>query len=458
MRYLIKKVLIMVISISMLMSFTGCKKEVTDTSNNQNNSGQDSALQEEADEEEELNDLSEKLALQMTEGDFEDIYSQCSVIMKTQITKKALEEAWDTTVKDIGSYVEVYKISQKKVETFQQVTVVLKFEKSGLSILFTYNSSNKLEGLWFNYYPLEEAAVTTETYKEVKVTIGEGDFPISAILTLPNGVENPPVAILVPGSGNHDMNETVMVNKPFQDIAWGLSEQGIASIRYDERMFSYPELLNNTFTIEADSLTDTKEVIKYATSCEFIDPKKIYVIGHSLGAMMAPKIATDNKEVIGIILLAGSPRRLEDIIYDQAVVEVDKTDSLTKEEKESQLDTVRTSIQKVKAIAKEDVDSYLGYPASYWYRLNQIDTAELAKNLTIPIFIAQGTKDVQIYADKDYIAWQELLAGKENISFHLYENLNHLFMTSTTGDVSEYSTKGNVNQNVIDDIAEWMKK
>ena len=444
------------ILISMMMSFTGCKKEVTDTSDNQNNSSQDSTLQEEADAEEELNNLSEKLALQMAEDDFEDTYGQCSLIMKTQITKKGLKEAWDTTVKDIGSYVEVYKVSQKSVETFQQVTVILKFEKSGLNILYTYNSSNKLEGLWFNYYPIEEEAVTTEDYEEVKITIGEGDYPITAILTLPKGVENPPVAILVPGSGNHDMNETVLVNKPFQDIAWGLSKQGIASIRYNERMFSYPELLNNTFTIEADSLTDAKDVIKYAASCEQIDPKRIYVIGHSLGAMMAPKIATDNKEVIGIILLAGSPRRLEDIIYDQALAEVDKTDTLTKEEKESQLEEVKTSVEKVKTIAKDNTETYLGYPASYWYSLNQIDIADFASKLKIPIYIAQGTKDVQIYADKDYVAWQELLKGKENVSFHLYDNLNHLFMTSTTGDVTEYSTLGNVNQNVIDDMADWI--
>jgi len=55
-------------------------------------------------------------------------------------------------------------------------------------------------------------------------TIGEGQFPLSAILTLPKGEEQPPVAILVPGSGNHDVNETVGANKPFQDIAWGLAD------------------------------------------------------------------------------------------------------------------------------------------------------------------------------------------------------------------------------------------
>ena len=98
-------------------------------------------------------------------------------------------------------------------------------------------------------------------------------------------------------------------------------------------------------------------------------------------------------------------------------------------------------------------------PAAYWLSLNEIDTESIAKSLSIPILIQQGSADFQVYADKDYPLWQQVLAGKDNVQFRLYDGLNHLFMPNNgKQDTTEYDIKGHVEQKVIDDIAAFIRQ
>jgi dienelactone hydrolase len=443
-----KRFLIITILTCFLFDFTGCKKDVKEALDNGLVVSQENELQ----------NLSEKLAVQMAQGSFDETYQECSMSVKLQMSKNALKQAWNSTVDGMGEYVSVYEITQEKVDKYQKVYVILQYENNGLKISFTFTDDGKIDGLWLNYSPIEEKAVSTDTYEETKITFGEGDYPVTGILTLPKNVENPPVVILVPGSGNHDVNETVGANKPFRDIAWGLAEQGIASIRYNERVFLYPELAQTDFTIGTDSLNDASDAISYALSCDQIDPEHIFIIGHSLGGMMAPKIAYDHSEVAGIVLLAGSPRKLEDIIYDQVTDAIDHTAGVTDAQAKEALATTEKGMKAVQNLTEGSNKVILGYPATYWYSLNQIDIAAISKELTIPVYIAQGSADWQVFPDKDFTKWQELLGDKKNVTFKLYDNLNHLFMTSNgKTDITEYNIAGSVDQTVLDDIAAWIK-
>ena len=99
----------------------------------------------------------------------------------------------------------------------------------------------------------------------------------------------------------------------------------------------------------------------------------------------------------------------------------------------------------------------LGAPESYWYSLNQIDGAQLALDLAVPMLFLQGEADFQVYADTDFAMWQELLEEKEQASFRLYEGLNHMFMPSSgKRDVTEYDAPAHVEEQVIQDIADWI--
>lgn len=297
---------------------------------------------------------------------------------------------------------------------------------------------------------------------EKKIQIGEGDNKVDGLLTLPEGVENPPVIILVQGSGQSDMNETIGKgeNKPFKDIAQGLAEEGIATIRYNKRYYQYPKLAPKDLTVQDEILNDVNSAIEFAYNNEEVNNNKIYVLGHSQGGMVAPEIAKNNNKVTGIISLAGTPRKLEDVILDQNKDALDKMTDKTEAEKTAMLDEVKTEINKIKVLnPNDDQTTILGINSEYWVSLNNLNTPEVVKSLEIPMLFLQGDADFQVYKDVDFKAWQDILEGKDNATFISYPELNHLFMkTNGKSDITEYDTKGTVDAKVISDIAQWVNK
>lgn len=402
----------------------------------------------------ELGELSKELTMNMSKGNFKETYNTLSPLVKLQLTEMALKESWDMVVTDLGSFKDIRSITEETADKITTVTVILNYEHTGVKIVFYYNADKKLDGLWLNYAPYEPEITSNKYFKESAITFGSKKNPINGIFTLPKNVKKPPVVILVQGSGDHDADESIGSNKPFRDLAHGLAKKGIAVIRYNE---SSSITSKADFTIQDDCLNDAAAAIKYAKSLKTVDTKRIYIIGHSLGGMMAPKIAADNKDVAGIVSLAGSPRKLEDIILDQTKVLLEADKSVTPLVLNYYMSQIQTAVNKVKNLKKSSEEIILNYPASYWYSLNQIDIPAIVKQLDIPIFIAQGSADFQVYADIDYVAWQDLLKDKKNVTFKLYDNLNHLFMKSN-GRISttEYNIKGTVDSRVIDDIAKWI--
>ncbi len=303
---------------------------------------------------------------------------------------------------------------------------------------------------------LEAAANSgNDAYTEVLMEVGS-EKPLEAVLTMPKTPGNPPVVVMVQGSGPSDKDETIEANKPFADIAHGLALQGIASLRYDKRTYTYPTDFSKTYTIDDEVLNDAKNAITLVENDKNLGD--IFVLGHSLGGMMAPKIAQENPKVSGLILMAGSPRNLTDIMYDQNVEAVGQA-KLPEEKAQETLQEVKTLLDEVKALRQGDTGTYLGIPAEYWVSLNEIDTPAIASGLNIPMLIQQGDADFQVSVAKDYNAWEQVLAGKSNVVFKLYKNLNHLFMESNgKKDISEYQIKSTVSPQVIEDIVLFIKE
>lgn len=146
--------------------------------------------------------------------------------------------------------------------------------------------------------------------EEKSVEISTDTFRLPGTLTLPKGGSRLPVLILVHGSGPNDRDETLGPNKLFRDIAWGLAEQGIAVLRYDKRTkvygtAAYPQGVEATFDNEV--VDDVISAVRLVKSLPEIDSARVYVLGHSLGGMLVPRIAQRAGEgcLGGIISLAG---------------------------------------------------------------------------------------------------------------------------------------------------------
>ena len=319
--------------------------------------------------------------------------------------------------------------------------------------------------LLYEYY----LGYSLSKYDVEYVTVGAGtEYELGGKLTIPLGAsadEPCPAVVLVQGSGPSDMDETVFANKPFFDIANYLSSNGIAVIRYSKRTFSYGEKmveeLGGSLTVNEETIEDAILATEMLKSDPRIDPEKVFILGHSLGGMLAPRIHAEGGDFAGLILLAGSPRFLLSISKDQ---NMDYIEAMPDgEEKETLLDQMQLwdlQIAILLSLSDEDaIDTPFdgGISAYYFKDLFEHPATDYLEKITAPILILQGSKDFQVYPDKDYALFKELLGDRENVTFKLYDGLNHLFMTSTTGTLEEYEVKGRVEIKVLEDIVEWIK-
>ncbi|MFZ2537664.1 MAG: alpha/beta fold hydrolase [Oscillospiraceae bacterium] len=411
-------------------------------------------------EEDMLIQNSTSLSEKMAKGEFEEVVVQFSEKMKKSLTVTGLKASYNGVVADIGEFVEFNSATFSKKGKIATVDAILEYKENGIKVSFSYNTENEIVGLWINYATIKKDLVHNATYKEIAILIGNGENKLDGILCLPKIDKAVDVAILVQGSGQSDLNETIGTasNVPFKDIAIGLAEKGIASIRYNKRYYQYPKTATEEMTIYDEVLNDVKDAINFAGNNEHSKFERITIIGHSLGGMLAPKIAQDNPAVDKIISLAGSPRKLEDIILEQNKDVLKGMTDKTQTQKDKLLNQVQQEVGRVKNLKKgEKGKAILGVPSFYWYSLNQIDSKEIAQNLEIPMLFLQGKADFQVKVKLDFAEWQEALKGKSNVTFKGYPNLNHLFMkTNGKTDVSEYNIKGEVDKTVINDMCTWI--
>jgi len=316
---------------------------------------------------------------------------------------------------------------------------------------------------------------TERSFITEEVVIGKGtEYELAGLLSIPVGANSNrqyPAVVLVHGSGPLDVDSTIFANKPFRDIANYLASNGIAVIRYNKRTVTHGEKMIEEF---GGSLTVYEEIIEDAILATEIlrddpriDKNRIFIIGHSLGATLVPRIHIESGGIYaGLILLAGSPRFLLDISYDQSIDIIEKT--MEGAEKEAILAIftenwdvhIAALVNLPDDVAKNTIidDNISAY---YFKDLYVHPISEYIKRITVPFLVLQGSRDFQVYPDKDFALYKELLSGRSNVTFKLYEGLNHLFMPSIIGDITqfseEYSVPSHVDAQVLADIVGWIK-
>ncbi|MBN2220622.1 MAG: DUF3887 domain-containing protein [Vallitaleaceae bacterium] len=447
-----KKIRRICIIVGLLVFMTACssgKEEVEGSVENVDGSVENT---ENADTPE-FENLAKELSLSMVGGAFAPVTELFTEEVAAQLTEAALKQAWNTTVAALGKYIDVYEVKQEQKGEATLVNVILAYEKQGLTVLYTFTAEGKIQGLWLNYYPIPEEEKVTEDFYEEDLLVGE--YQLAGKLTLPKDVENPPLVILIHGSGQSDMDETIGAagNKVFRDLAWGLAKLGVGSIRYNKRYYQLPELADDQITIDSEVIEDVIAAI--AIGGEYSD--KVWLLGHSLGGMIAPKIALEEANITGFISLAGSPRHLADIVYDQNVDALNQSKDYSTEEKEQLLKDVALMVEQAKEATLDTKEAIFGISGRYWGSLNQIQMDEVMSQLQIPMLFLQGEADFQVKVESDFAAWKELLKDHEGVEFVQFPGLNHLFMpTQGKRDITDYNVEAEVAQEVIDEIAQFM--
>ncbi|MCD4837562.1 alpha/beta fold hydrolase [Neobacillus sedimentimangrovi] len=301
-----------------------------------------------------------------------------------------------------------------------------------------------------------------------KIVIGAGTkYPLNGILSLPderNG--SVPAVVLVHGSGPANMDAKVGNNYFFKDMANGLSEKGIAVLRYDKRTFVYgKELKHKTnMTVKEETIEDAILAANLLRNDSRIDASKIFILGHSMGGMLAPRIDAEGGDFAGIIIAAGSPRKIEEIMMSQNEDVLNSLNRFLKLIAKKQVAKLASKFDQIYQLSDEEAKStklFGKYVRAYYFKeMGEHPAPDYLKHLEKPILIIHGEKDVQTSVENDFHAYKKLLADKPNVTFKLYPNLNHLFMPAIYGEIlkvkKEYKVPQKVDQQVIQDIADWI--
>ena len=268
-----------------------------------------------------------------------------------------------------------------------------------------------------------------DVFNEIADTVVTGDIHLPATIMMPADARDVPIVVMVHGSGALDRDETIYTNKPFRDIASGLARKGIATLRYDKRTYVYRQPVAS---MDDETILDALSAIRLARR----HSNRVYLLGHSLGAMLAPVIAERSEEPLAGIIMMAAPARDMDIVVRQQFDYL-LPSGASPDFKEQQIENLRQR--------------------SPHYLQPQGQTAA-ARRLTLPMLILQGERDYQVTME-DYSLWQQVLKGKANVVYHSYPQLNHPFMEGDGKSTPmEYQMEGHVATYVIDDISSFIRQ
>jgi len=304
---------------------------------------------------------------------------------------------------------------------------------------------------------------------EERIVIGENTkYPLNGLLTLPDDTAKPvPAVVFVHGSGASNMDEKVGKLTPFKDLAHGLARHGIASVRYDKRSFAhgFQLLMDKTLdvTVRIETIDDAILATELLKKDSRIDSERVFIIGHSMGGMLAPRIDAEGGNYAGLIIMAGSPRKLEEIILDQNEAALRSTKGFLNWIVKKQVAKFSVLFGGMYELSDAEAKKKKMGGGTTLYYFKEMGEHAAPSYLSVcekPILILQGEKDFQATAEKDFAAYQQLLAGKENVTFHLYENLSHAFVPSVYGDImkakQEYTVEQHISDEVTGDVASWI--
>lgn len=304
------------------------------------------------------------------------------------------------------------------------------------------------------------AYADTSAFVERELTVGSAPFELPATLTLPRAAAagaRVPVVVLVHGSGPNDRDGTVGVKKPLKDLAWGLASRGVAVLRFEKRTRLHAQQMDlSRVTIEEETVADALSALAVARSQPEVDPARVFLLGHSLGGMIAPEIAVRDGAVAGVVLLAAGARPLAASLLAQLdyVARMPENQS---PQAVQQIAHMRALAVRIVAHEAAPEETGLGAPVSYFYDLDERAAPSKALAVRAPMLILQGERDYQVTMD-DFAVWQATLAGRRDVAFRSYPGLDHLFVAGDAESTPRETmlAPGNVSGDVIEDLVKFV--
>lgn len=405
----------------------------------------------------------------LKEQKFETAEKMVAENSKKYLSSESMKDFWLQLESRYGTVKKLGQPEKQKSLKNNIFLVKFYFEGDSLNCRIVVDEQNLISAMLFvpfarDYsFKIPDYADTTKFY-EIETKFGVAGWELPAKLTIPKGTKQYPAVILVHGSGPNDMDETIGGHKVFRDIAYGLSSNGIVVMRYEKRTREYPDKIAQDYdklTIWEETMEDALAAVAFLQENDYVDPTKIYVLGHSLGGHVAPRIAQAYTGVCGIIIMNGNARQLHKIVIDQYEY-IFNLDGKINEHEARELAKIRRQVEMIDKDEFTDSTArdslLLMLPAKYWKDLSKYDPVETAKKLQIPILILAAENDYQVQPI-EFDIWKRTLQNNKNVSFKMFKNLNHLMVYSPKkSKPSDYEKEGNVSEEVIKEILNWIKR
>jgi dienelactone hydrolase len=385
---------------------------------------------------------------------FDVIVSGFDATMTEKMPAPKLSEVWKGVAGKAGKLVAVNRVKVDADPKYQIALVGCHFEKGDLTVKVVFDAQKKVAGLFFldgdvtaPWSPPPYAAPDKLHERDVKVGVKN----LAGHVTLPNGAGPFPGLVLVHGSGPNDEDESIGPNKVFKDLALGLASRGVAVLRYTKRTKAVPD---TGPSIREEAVDDALAGIDVLKAQPEVDPKRVFVLGHSLGGYLMPWVARDRPDVAGVVMLAGSARGMLELVVEQMTyfASLNPSPEATKKIEEAKAWKARSEAKDLK-----DDEVIYGAPGVYWKSYRGYQPVEVAAKLKTPMLVLQGERDYQVQFKTDFAAFEKALKGHKNATLKSYPKLNHLFLAGEGPSTpAEYEKPGHVDETAVNDIAAWV--
>jgi len=401
-------------------------------------------------------------------GEAEKLHSYFTEKVASKLDVETVSSIWVQISSQYGKFKKIDTLYSKGILPKIVVDCILSFKEGNLKYRLTFNEENKIAGIFFIPYKTKKTkdreSQEAQDFYENKYTFSNQGFEFPAMFCYPKNQKIKATVVFVHGSGPNDMDETIGPNKMFLELAHELAKNGIASLRYDKRTYVAKQT-GKTDGLKTDIdnvvVNDAVQAIEEVKKNEKLQDLKVFVVGHSLGAHLSPRIAQKSEKLDGIILMAGNSRPLEDLVVEQYEY-IYARGGLSKAEK-SEIKKIKKQAKNVKRLEKDlkknpnmELNLPLTNDTAFWLSISRYNPIETALSISTPMLILQGSRDYQVTRD-DFKNWSKSLGPRKKTNYIFYTGLNHLFIRGTEKSYpEEYNRKGNISPVVIIDISKWI--
>jgi dienelactone hydrolase len=372
---------------------------------------------------------------------FTEIRDLFAPTLRAMVTTDALQAAWAVELDRRGPVSSVgAPVSEPATAGVVVVRVPVTCERGALTLMVSVHESGWLTGLQLAPASAAEPAVpweppayaNPEQFDEQDVTVGFGPLAVPGTLSLPRRPEPRPAS------------------------------RGVAVLRFDKVTFAHPSEVKTAhdFTVADEYVPHALAAVHLLGQHPAVDAERIFLLGHSLGGTVAPRVAASDPSVAGLVILAGGAQPL----HWTAVRQIRYLASLDPETAAASDPAIEAMSEQARLVDSPDLSPStpaselpFGTPAPYWLDLRGYDAVAVAAALDRPILILQGGRDYQVTVLDDLARWKTGLAHRADVTFRIYPSDNHFFFPGTGRSTpAECEPAQHVDPAVVPDIAGWL--